>query len=91
MLDETLQPGRVELPGLSELERTQIEDYKAYALARSRFQQDFLAALFRKGKPFTGLPKKPRKPTAHQRRTASARERSGYLVDAGRSSKPALA
>jgi hypothetical protein len=69
---------RVEVP-MTEAEQEQFDAFKAEAEWKKNTQVAFLAALFRKGKPFTGVRKTPAKPTKHQRAIASARARSGYL------------
>jgi hypothetical protein len=69
---------RVEVP-LTEAEQAELDAFKAEAKWKKNTQIAFLAALFRKGKPFTGVSKPRRKPTKHQRGIANARARSGYL------------
>ena len=88
MNTKDLMPERVTLPDLTAEEEQQIADLKELFEWRERTQIGFLKALLAKGTPFTGVRKPQPKPSKHQRRIASARARSEFLVSVGRSRKP---
>ena len=79
VLNDKLQPEAVEVPNLTPEQQEQVAAYRAHVEWRNRTQTGYLAALLRKGKPFMGVAKKPRKPTKHQRSIIAARTRSAYL------------
>lgn len=75
---------KVEVPGLSEDEKANIEAIREEMEWYERTRSGFLRALFinTRGRPFTGVRKPRRKPTKHQRHMARVKARSAFLKEA---------
>lgn len=71
---------RVEVPNLSDEERSKIEAVKQEMDWHQRMSSGFLRALLSKGvRPFVGKAKPAPRPTKHQRHMTNVKARSAYL------------